>query len=324
MTRDDAPRSVHETRVLRRWLLLALLTILNLTGCWESMGNGVTGGALSAASGKIAPLTGEAVTGARDALEEPETQEALLKLEGALLKDAREGLIGEDTKKKLQALLDASMKTLSESAVETEAQLGDQVVEQVGRLREQALGKATQTHIDELKENLIGPATGEQLGALIDTVLSEERLGRIRTELVGEPMQASINALVAGAVGSAADSAQQKLPALLDAVLEPLKKQLDDAEKRAKRWLLVTVLLIITLLLAIVGAWLLIHRDRRVIRVVTKEIENFTNADPAQKKLKKGIKKAADSAGLEEYLHSLLEKNGIGKQPPGAPTSGSA
>ena len=329
MTRDDAPRTVNETRVLRRWLMLALLFVVNLTGCWEWVGGGVTKGALTEARGNIAPLTEDAVIGARNALEEPETQEALLRLEGALLNDAREGLIGEDTKKKLQTLIDASMKTLRESAVEAESELGNELVHQVGKVREQALGKDTQERIEEIKKQVIGPAVGEQLGALVDTVLSEERLGRIRKELVGEPMQESVNALVAGAVRSAADSAQEKLPALIDAVWSPLKKdlekQLDDAKQSAKLWLIVAVLLIIALVLAIGGAWLLIHRDRRVLRVVTKEIETYTNEhDPEKKKLKKGIKKAADAAGLETYLHSLLKKNEIPTQPPGATTSGSA
>jgi hypothetical protein len=288
-------------RRLDKWLLALWLMSCALVGC-ASIGRNLTDGATASLGPKVPALTHDAAVGARDALAEPETLQALIKLESALLVDAREGAIGEDTKQKLQVLLDASLQTLRAGATDTEKQLGDDLVKQVGKMRDQALGPETGTRLEALTEGLIGEATRDRVGALLDSALSNERLGRIRDQLLGNGTRDSVNNLIAGAISTAADSLAKKAPGML----QPFIDRIHEEESKVTKllWLLLIVAIAVVVGIAVVVH--LIQKHRRVIRVVTKQIEANDN-----QQLKHAIKQAADSAGVEDYLHMLLKQSGV-------------
>jgi len=295
-------------RRLDKWLLMLWLASSTLVGCaW--LGKDLASGAVEGAGPKVSGLTHDAAAGARDALAEPETQQALLNLEKAVLDGAREGAIGPETQRKLQQLIDASFATLKVNATETrDSLLGDGLTKDVGRLRDEALGAKTAGELHQLKDELLGDDTNARVKALVNGTLNDETLDRVREHLVGAPLDKSVNDLIT----HAAATLKKQLPGVMNSVFPQLNDELKTAENRVFG-LLVGLAIVIGLVVALVAVALYyLRKHRRIIRVITKKVE-----ERADKPLKDSIKKAADEAGVEEYLHMLLEKNGIPvKHPP--------
>jgi len=293
---------IHATP--RLWRLNALLFAVLMVSCallgCASWGENIGDGVVKSLGPRVPALTHDAVTGARDALAESETEKALLKLEKGLIDSAREGAIGPETQAKLQQLLDASFATLRTNAVETrESLLGKGLSQDIDRLRENALGSKTTAKVHELKAELLGEDTNARVKALVDSALSNETLDRVRERLVGAPLDKSLNELLTHAAAT--------LKVELPGILSPLGDQLKTAENRVFG-LLVALAIVVGLVVTLVAVALYyLRKHRRIIRVITRKVEE--HADNTG--LKESIKKAADDADVEPYLHMLLKKNDI-------------
>jgi hypothetical protein len=284
---------------LNAMLLGLLLVSFALLGC-AAIGEGLADGAGKSLGPRVPTLTHDAVAGARDALAESETEKALLKLEKAMVDSAREGAIGPETQAKLQQLLDASFVTLRTNAVQTrESLLGEGLSKDVARLRDEALGAKTSAQIHDLKDEILGEDTNTRMKALVDSALSNESLDRIRERLVGAPLDKSVNELL--------KHASVTLKSELPNVLDPVLKALGTAENRVFGLLVLLVVIVGAVVTLVAVALFYFRKHRRIIRVITRRVEDHANNEA----LKVSIKKAADDAGVEDYLHMLLKKNDI-------------
>lgn len=263
-------------------------------------------------------------TGAARGLEESELDEFAHDLGENVGKGAKEGLLSDDTKRRLGEQADAVLTKLNERLPETagavrdellgeptrrqvrqlQSQLEDtlaQLEETSGRLREQLLGEHTQARVAALRDTLLGNESLEWVRDARDALLGDEFARQTR---------AAGRELVEG-IGEGYDTA---LGPKLEDTISKINGILLEAKDTVDEW---AIGFVVALLGGVGSAIHLVRKaglHKKTLQILTAEINKIPSPREYDKLVSR-IRQESARSGLRGHLTGILQEQGLIDQP---------
>jgi hypothetical protein len=240
----------------------------------------------------------------------------------ALVRGAMNELTDPQTQKKIRQFLDSIISSATDTLTYKTMAMRDSLINRkilvwADSLMEALTGRQLQLNVEKIQLALIGKTKTDVLelkkafNDLLNQILSQDtkgKLGSLRDELLGEKTNHAITKIADTLVSHIVDSAMVKLSSRYRTDINPLiEGDIGFVNKNAKS-LLVTLGAIAAAIIILV--WRSRVRYLRLTTLLTKQI----NAIPDQgiyDRVTSNIKDDAMTAGLEEQLRDLLQKNGL-------------
>ena len=240
----------------------------------------------------------------------------------ALVRGAINELTDPQTQKKIRQFVDSIISSATDTLTYKTMAMRDSLINRkiliwADSLMEALTGHQLQLNMEKIQLALIGKTKTDVLelkkafNDLLNQILSQDtkgKLGSFRDELLGEKTNQAITKIADTLVSHIVDSAMVKLSSRYRTDINPLiEGDIGFVNKNAKS-LLITVGVIAAAIILLV--WRSRVRYLRLTTLLTKQI----NAIPDQgiyDRVTANIKDDAMTAGLEEQLRDLLQKNGL-------------
>ncbi len=230
-----------------------------------------------------------------------------------------------------RGLLQSEMDAYLDSLIHD---LGDSMDVAIRIWREAALGDTTAARLAELRDTMLTEATRRQLRLLMDDLLGNETQADVRAlreELFGDPMLASLVQLRNELTGA---ETQEQILTIADAFVQQvrdsyvrhlrpeIRSDIDHARTESEgiidwvRQNAITVILVaggvLALLIGLVWYFWKNRRHRRMVKIITSEIDNLRKKDPrAYEYLTENIQGQAVRGQVEKPLRKILDDQGI-------------
>jgi hypothetical protein len=240
----------------------------------------------------------------------------------ALVRGAMNELTDPQTQKKIRQFVDSIISSATDTLTYKTVAMRDSLINRkiliwADSLMEALTGRQLQLNMEKIQLALIGKTKTDVLelkkafNDLLNQILSQDtrgKLGSFRDELLGEKTNLAITKIADTLVSHIVDSAMVKLSSRYRTDINPLiEGDIGFVNKNAKS-LLITIGAIAAAIIILV--WRSRVRYLRLTTLLTKQI----NAIPDQgvyDQVTAKIKDDAMTAGLEEQLRELLQKNGL-------------
>ena len=275
-------------------VLLPLLTALVLTGCFKTIGQDLSTGAVeglltkdSALNAMTTRLAGQIVSAARDSLVTPSLNRQLTSTIDSIIAH-----FGIGATKELTALRDSLLNRY--------------LVDLVDEIRGAAIGNEARAELGLLRDELIGRKASQDLQVLMATLLgdtTQARIAGLRNELLGPATSSQIDTIISHAISQIASDYRDKL--------QPIIREEGGWLQKNATTLAWTAGGIVALLIGVcVWAWTQKAKYAKMLNVITYQIHDMDDQQEYDE-LTERISKKSKEAGLEADLRNILKKRGL-------------